>query len=74
MTNRPLIGISMDECRSSDYSKYPISVLRNHYFKAVYESGGIPVGLYNDNQHISKGVTSNFSQSITRHHYFWRRL
>lgn len=42
---RPLIGITLDWMESGDFSPRPHFAVREHYFKAVYESGGMPVGI-----------------------------
>jgi putative glutamine amidotransferase len=44
-TKRPLIGISLDHELKGEYSAYPHYALRDNYFKAVYQAGGLPIGL-----------------------------
>jgi putative glutamine amidotransferase len=42
---KPVIGIVLDREIEGDYSAYPYYVLREHYFKAIAEAGGVPIGL-----------------------------
>ena len=42
---KPLIGIVLDLEQKGDYSIYPYNVLRQDYFTAITQAGGIPVGL-----------------------------
>lgn len=42
---RPLIGITLDWQQSGSFSERPHYALREHYFKAVREAGGLPVAI-----------------------------
>jgi putative glutamine amidotransferase len=48
MTQRPLIGLTLDAERAGGWSKYPWYALRQNYFEAVVAAGGLPVGLPHD--------------------------
>jgi putative glutamine amidotransferase len=42
---KPLIGVVLDLEEKGDYSIYPYFVLRQDYFSAITNAGGIPVGI-----------------------------
>jgi putative glutamine amidotransferase len=48
MTNRPLIGLTLDAEPAGGWSKYPWYALRQNYFAAVAAAGGLPVALPHD--------------------------
>ncbi|MDC0344623.1 gamma-glutamyl-gamma-aminobutyrate hydrolase family protein [Alphaproteobacteria bacterium] len=54
MKRAPLIGITMDTQKPGNYSKYAWSALRDHYFDAVSDSGGIPVGIHYAAQDVTQ--------------------
>lgn len=43
--NRPVIGITLDWESTGSFSKRPYYALREHYFAAVYQAGGLPVAI-----------------------------
>lgn len=45
MTRRPLIGLTLDSEPAGGWSKLPWYALRQNYFAAVIEAGGLPVAL-----------------------------
>jgi putative glutamine amidotransferase len=45
MTKRPLIGLTLDAEPAGGWSKLPWYALRQNYFSAVIEAGGLPVAL-----------------------------
>jgi putative glutamine amidotransferase len=45
MTRRPLIGLTLDSEAAGGWSKLPWYALRQNYFSAVIEAGGLPVAL-----------------------------
>jgi putative glutamine amidotransferase len=45
MTKRPLIGLTLDSEPAGGWSKLPWYALRQNYFTAVIEAGGLPVAL-----------------------------
>jgi putative glutamine amidotransferase len=45
MTRRPIIGLTLDAEPPGGYSKLPWYALRQNYFAAVAEAGGLPVAL-----------------------------
>ena len=45
MTNRPLIGLTLDCEPPGGWSKYPWYAIRQNYFEAVAAAGGLPVAL-----------------------------
>lgn len=45
MTRRPLIGLTLDSEPGGGWSKLPWYALRQNYFAAVIEAGGLPVAL-----------------------------
>ena len=45
MTNRPLIGLTLDCEPQGGWSKYPWYAIRQNYFEAVSAAGGLPVAL-----------------------------
>ncbi len=51
---RPLIGVTMDSQEPGGYSKYPWIAQRNHYFDAVLEAGGLPIGLYHKSEPLEQ--------------------
>lgn len=48
MSNRPVIGVTLDSEQPGGYSKYPWYALRHNYMEAVAAAGGLPVGLPHD--------------------------
>ena len=48
MRVRPLIGVTLDAEQPGGYSKLPWYALRQNYFSAVAEAGGLPVALPHD--------------------------
>src|SRR5579863_5438683 len=48
MTNRPVIGVTMDSEQPGGYSKYPWYALRQNYFDAIVAAGGLPMALPHD--------------------------
>lgn len=42
---KPYIGITLDHEKSGEYSDYPWYALRENYFEAVAQAGGIPLAL-----------------------------
>jgi len=55
---RPLIGITMDWQAEGSFSPHPHFALRDHYFHAVYNAGGLPVGI----SHIEEAVEEYLSR------------
>lgn len=49
---RPNIGITLDWEKEGSFSKRPYYALREHYFHAVYQTGGLPVAI----PHIKEGI------------------
>ncbi|NDF12240.1 MAG: gamma-glutamyl-gamma-aminobutyrate hydrolase family protein [Proteobacteria bacterium] len=47
MSNRPLIGITMDWQKEGSFSVKPHYALRDNYFAAVHAAGGLPVAIPN---------------------------
>ena len=45
MSKRPLIGLTLDSEPAGGWSKLPWYALRQNYFAAVIEAGGLPVAL-----------------------------
>jgi putative glutamine amidotransferase len=45
MTSRPTIGILLDYADSGSFSSRPHYALRTAYFDAIWQAGGLPVGL-----------------------------
>jgi putative glutamine amidotransferase len=45
MAHRPLIGLTLDSEPAGGWSKLPWYALRQNYFSAVIEAGGLPVAL-----------------------------
>jgi len=45
MSQRPLIGLTLDSEPAGGWSKLPWYALRQNYFSAVIEAGGLPVAL-----------------------------
>ena len=45
MTARPLIGLTLDAEQPGGYSKLPWYALRQNYFAAVSQAGGLPIAL-----------------------------
>lgn len=45
MTKRPVIGLTLDAEPAGGWSKLPWYALRQNYFSAVIEAGGLPVAL-----------------------------
>ena len=45
MSKRPLIGLTLDSEPAGGWSKLPWYALRQNYFSAVIEAGGLPVAL-----------------------------
>jgi putative glutamine amidotransferase len=43
--NRPIIGITLDHEKPGGYSNYPWYALRESYFNAIYNQGGLPIAL-----------------------------
>jgi putative glutamine amidotransferase len=48
MTNRPVIGVTLDSEQPGGYSKYPWYALRQNYADAIVAAGGLPVALPHD--------------------------
>ena len=48
MRTRPVIGLTLDAEEPGGYSKLPWYALRQNYFSAVAEAGGLPVALPHD--------------------------
>jgi putative glutamine amidotransferase len=48
MTQRPLIGLTLDAEKAGGWSNYPWYALRQNYFEAVVAAGGLPVALPHD--------------------------
>ncbi|MBR0666010.1 gamma-glutamyl-gamma-aminobutyrate hydrolase family protein [Roseomonas hellenica] len=45
MTHRPIIGVTLDAEQPGGYSKLPWYALRQNYFAAIVEAGGLPIAL-----------------------------
>ena len=56
-TKKPKIGIVLDREPGGGYSEYPYYVLREHYFDAVSEAGGIPIGIDHAIENIDEYLT-----------------
>ena len=48
MTNRPVIGVTLDSEQPGGYSKYPWYALRQNYADAIVAAGGLPMALPHD--------------------------
>ncbi len=48
MTQRPLIGVTLDSEQPGGYSKFPWYALRQNYAAAIAAAGGLPVALPHD--------------------------
>lgn len=48
MSNRPLIGVTLDSEQPGGYSKYPWYAIRQNYAEAIIAAGGLPVALPHD--------------------------
>lgn len=48
MSKRPVIGLTLDAEAPGGYSKLPWYALRQNYFSAVAEAGGLPIALPHD--------------------------
>ncbi len=48
MSKRPVIGLTLDAEQPGGYSKMPWYALRENYFSAIADAGGLPVGLPHD--------------------------
>jgi len=48
MRTRPVIGLTLDAEEPGGYSKLPWYALRQNYFSAVAEAGGLPIALPHD--------------------------
>lgn len=48
MSRRPVIGLTLDAEQPGGYSRLPWYALRQNYFAAVAEAGGLPVALPHD--------------------------
>jgi putative glutamine amidotransferase len=48
MTQRPLIGVTLDSEQPGGYSKYPWYALRQNYAEAIIRAGGLPIALPHD--------------------------
>ena len=48
MSKRPVIGLTLDAEQPGGYSKLPWYALRQNYFSAVAEAGGLPIALPHD--------------------------
>jgi len=50
MPRKPIIGVTLDWQEKGDFSPHPHFILREHYFDAISDAGGLPVGVsYCDN-------------------------
>ena len=45
MNNAPIIGILLDHQPEGSFSTYPHYALREHYFNAIEQAGGVPIGI-----------------------------
>ena len=57
MPEKPLIGISLDHSNKKTYASYPWYALRQNYFDAIQQAGGIPLALPYDHGAIDKYIT-----------------
>jgi putative glutamine amidotransferase len=48
MSQRPIIGVTLDSEQPGGYSKYPWYALRQNYADAIVAAGGLPVALPHD--------------------------
>ena len=48
MCAKPVIGLTLDSETSGGYSKFPWCALRENYFAAVRNAGGLPIALANE--------------------------
>ena len=48
MCAKPVIGLTLDSEASGGYSKFPWCALRENYFSAVRNAGGLPIALANE--------------------------
>ena len=48
MSQRPIIGVTLDSEQPGGYSKYPWYALRQNYADAIIAAGGLPVALPHD--------------------------
>jgi len=48
MTNRPVIGVTLDSEQPGGYSKYPWYAIRQNYADAIVAAGGLPIALPHD--------------------------
>lgn len=46
--SRPIIGITLDYVKEGSFSKRPHFALREHYFNAVIDAGGLPLAIPNN--------------------------
>ena len=49
---KPLIGITLDSEKPSQYSKFPWYAIRYNYLNSIFEYGGIPFPLFHNNRLI----------------------
>ncbi|GAB5388921.1 MAG: gamma-glutamyl-gamma-aminobutyrate hydrolase family protein [Alphaproteobacteria bacterium] len=56
MTERPVIGISLDWAESGSFSARPHYALREHYFQAVEAAGGRAIGLPRSDLPLSEAL------------------
>ena len=52
---KPIIGITLDEEKSGEYSKFPWYAIRKNYIDSVEKFGGIPFPL-SHNHHSSTAL------------------
>ena len=48
MTQRPIIGVTLDSEQPGGYSKYPWYAIRQNYADAIVAAGGLPIALPHD--------------------------
>ena len=48
MTQRPIIGVTLDSEQPGGYSEYPWYAIRQNYADAIVAAGGLPIALPHD--------------------------
>ena len=51
---KPLIGITLDSEKKDNYSKFPWYAIRKNYLHSIYQFGGLPFPLFNNNHSIKE--------------------
>ena len=49
---KPIIGITLDEEKSTHYSKFPWYAIRKNYLDSIFKYGGIPFPLFHNGESI----------------------